>query len=96
MSLLVSGVLWNKVEIFSAEDESAVHFGGDDGAGKDASTDGYKASKWALLVCESSELVLMIWFLIHLQQAVSRTKLLSDLKQCSYIPISDKHSKFLN
>jgi hypothetical protein len=33
VSLLISGVLRDEMEVFSADDESAVHFGGDDGAG---------------------------------------------------------------
>jgi hypothetical protein len=32
VSLLVSGVLGDEMKVFSADDESAVHFGGDNGA----------------------------------------------------------------
>ena len=53
VSLLVSGVLGDEVKVFSADDECAVHLGGNDGAGQDTSTDGDETSKWALLVCEN-------------------------------------------
>lgn len=51
MALLVTGVLWDEVKVFAANDESSVHLGGDDSSGKDTATDGNKASEWALLVC---------------------------------------------
>lgn len=52
VSLLVSGVLGDEVEIFSADDESSVHFGGNHGASQDTATDGDETSEWALLVCK--------------------------------------------
>ena len=51
VSLLVSGVLWNEMEIFSADNEGTVHLGGNDGACQDTTTDGNETSEWALLVC---------------------------------------------
>ena len=51
VSLLISGVLGDEVEVFSADDECAVHLGGNDGTGQDTATDGNEASEWALLVC---------------------------------------------
>lgn len=39
VSLLVSSVLGDEVEVFSADDESAMHFRGDDGASEDTATD---------------------------------------------------------
>jgi hypothetical protein len=53
VSLLVSGVLGDEMEVFSADDECAVHLGGNNGTGKDAATDGDETSEWALLVCKS-------------------------------------------
>ena len=50
VSLLISGVLGDEVEVFSADDECAVHLGGNDGAGQDTATNGHKASEWALLI----------------------------------------------
>jgi hypothetical protein len=40
VSLLVSGVLWDEVEVFAADDEGSVHLGGYDSSGEDTSTDG--------------------------------------------------------
>ena len=39
VSLLVTGVLWDEVEVFSADDEGSVHLGGDNSSGQDTSTD---------------------------------------------------------
>ena len=52
MSLLVSGVFGDEVEVFSADDEGSVHLGGHDGSGQDTATDGDEAGERALLVCE--------------------------------------------
>jgi hypothetical protein len=51
VSLLVSGVLGDEVEVFSADDEGTVHLGGNDGAGQDTATDGDETGEGALLVC---------------------------------------------
>lgn len=51
VSLLVSGVFGDEVEVFSSDDEGTVHLGGNDGAGKDATTDRDHAGEWAFLVC---------------------------------------------
>ena len=50
VALLVTGVLWNEVKVFSADDEGTVHLGRNDSAGQDTATDGDKAGEWALLV----------------------------------------------
>ena len=50
VALLVSRVFRDEVEVFAADDESSVHFGGDDGASEDTATDGDFASERALLV----------------------------------------------
>lgn len=52
VSLLISGILGDVVEVFTADDESTVHLGGNDGAGQDTTTDGDLASEGALLVCK--------------------------------------------
>jgi len=39
------------VEVLAADDECAVHLGGNDGAGEDTATDGDLAGERALLVC---------------------------------------------
>ena len=44
-------VLGDVVEVVPADDEGAVHFGGDDLASQDTATDGDVASEGALLVC---------------------------------------------
>jgi hypothetical protein len=51
VSLLVSGVLGDEVEIFSADDQGSVHLGGNDGAGEDTASDRNHASEGAFLVC---------------------------------------------
>jgi hypothetical protein len=51
VSLLVTGVLGDEMEVFSADDQSSVHLGGNDGAGQDTATDRDETGEWALLVC---------------------------------------------
>lgn len=53
VALLVTGVLWDEVEVLAADDEGSVHLGGDDGSGEDTATDRHLADEWALLVCEA-------------------------------------------
>lgn len=50
MPLLVTVVLGDEVEVWSADDETSVHLGGDDGSGEDTATDGDLAGEGALLV----------------------------------------------
>jgi hypothetical protein len=59
VSLLISSVLGDEVEVFSADNESAVHFGGDNGARQDTATNGNEAGERALLVYESFKSVLL-------------------------------------
>ena len=56
MALLVTVVLGDVVEVFSPDDQSTVHLGGDDGAGQDTATDRDEAGEGALLVCRRSSL----------------------------------------
>ncbi len=51
MSLLISGVFGDEVEVFAADDKGSVHFGGDDGACEDTATDRNFAGEGAFLVC---------------------------------------------
>jgi len=51
VSLLVTGVLGNEVEVLAANDKSTVHLRGNNGASEDTSTDGNKTSERAFLVC---------------------------------------------
>ena len=51
VSLLISGVFGDKVEVFSTDDEGSVHLGGDDSSGQDTTTDGNETGERALLVC---------------------------------------------
>jgi len=39
VSFLISRVLGDVVEVFAADDQGTVHFGGDDSAGEDTATD---------------------------------------------------------
>jgi len=50
VSLLVSGVLGDEVEVFSADDQGSVHLCRNDGAGKDTTSDRNHAGERALLV----------------------------------------------
>jgi hypothetical protein len=50
VSFLVTGVLGDEVEVFSADDEGSMHLGGNNGASQDTATDGDKTGEWALLV----------------------------------------------
>lgn len=52
VSLLITGVLGDEVKVFAADDERAVHLGGNDSARKNTATDGDLAGEWALAVCE--------------------------------------------
>ena len=64
MSLLVSGVFWDEVKVFSADNESSVHLGRDNGSGQDTATDGDETSEWALLVYNTQMLAFLpptIW-----------------------------------
>jgi hypothetical protein len=51
VSLLVTGVLWDEVKVFSADNEGTVHLGGNNSSGQDTTTDGNEAGERALLVC---------------------------------------------
>lgn len=53
VALLVTGILGDEVEVLAADDDGAVHLGGNDGAGQDTATDGDEAGEGALLVCRS-------------------------------------------
>lgn len=50
VSLLIPGVFGDKVEIFSADNEGAVHFGGDDGARQNTTADADFAGERAFFV----------------------------------------------
>lgn len=52
MSLLVTGVLGNEVEVLATDDDGTVHLGGHNGAGQDTATDGDETGEGALLVCQ--------------------------------------------
>lgn len=55
MTLLVSLVLWNVVEVVTANDEGSVHLGGDDDTAEDTATDRHETGEWALLVCKNAK-----------------------------------------
>lgn len=48
--LLVTVVLGDVVEVFTADDDGTVHLGRDDTAGQDTATDGDQTGEGALLV----------------------------------------------
>lgn len=51
VSLLISGVFGDVVEVFAADDDGTVHLGGDDGSGQNTATDGDHTGEGAFLVC---------------------------------------------
>jgi hypothetical protein len=62
VALLVTGVLGDEVEVLAADDEGAVHLGGNDGAGQDTATDRDEAGERALLVCWRTESAIQSFF----------------------------------
>lgn len=52
VSLLISSVFGDEVEVLATDDEGSVHLGGDDGSGQDTATDGDETGEGALLVCK--------------------------------------------
>lgn len=54
MSSLVSVVLWNVVQVLSADDDRSAHLGRHDLSGQDTATNGDESGPWALLVCKSA------------------------------------------
>lgn len=50
VAFLISRIFWDEVKVFAANDESAMHFGGDDGASEDTAADGDFAGERAFLV----------------------------------------------
>jgi hypothetical protein len=59
VSLLISGVFGDEVEVFSADNEGSVHLGRNNSSGQDTTADGNETGEWALLVCKSRTLVLV-------------------------------------
>jgi hypothetical protein len=57
MSLLVSGIFGNEVKVFSSNNDGSVHFGGDNLAGKDSTSNRDHTGEWAFLVYSSSKSV---------------------------------------
>lgn len=54
VSLLVSCIFRDEVEVFSADDQGSVHLCGDDGASEDSASNGDHAGEWAFLVWEQT------------------------------------------
>jgi len=50
VSLLVSSIFGDEVEVLSADDQGSVHLGRDDGSGEDTATDRDHTGEWAFLV----------------------------------------------
>jgi len=53
VSLLVTRVLGDVVEVLATDDQGSVHLGGNDGTGQDTATDRDETGERALLVCRS-------------------------------------------
>lgn len=52
VSLLVSRVLGNEMEVFSSDNQGSVHLCGNDCAGEDPASNGDHAGEWIFLVCK--------------------------------------------
>ena len=50
MSLLISVVFWNIVQVLSSDDNGSVHLGGYNGTGQNLSSDGNSTGEWTFLV----------------------------------------------
>jgi len=50
VALFITSVLGDEVEVLATDNDGTMHLGGDDGAGKDTTTDRDQSSEWALLV----------------------------------------------
>ena len=57
VSLLVSSVLGNELEVLASDDDGSVHLGGDDGSGQDTATDRDETGERALLVYRRSSYI---------------------------------------
>lgn len=53
VALLVTAVLGNVVEVFTADDDGTVHLGRHNTASQDTATDGNLTDEGALLVCRT-------------------------------------------
>lgn len=56
VSLLVSGVLRDELEVLASDDNGSVHLGGNDGAGQDTATNRDETGEGALLVYVDSRI----------------------------------------
>lgn len=72
VSLLVAGVLGDEVEVFAADDDSAVHFCADDSAGEDTAADRDEAGEGAFLVCVVR---MLVRFFIHFPFVLEQSSL---------------------
>lgn len=61
VSLLVTGIFRDVVQILSSDNDGSVHLGGDNGASQDTATDRHQTREGALFVCkiESAKLIQM-------------------------------------
>jgi len=50
VTLFISVVLWNEVKVFTTENKSSLHLGGDDNTSKNTTTNRNVTSEWALLI----------------------------------------------
>lgn len=50
VTLLVSCIFGNEVEVFSADDQGSVHLCGDDGASEDSASNRDHTGEWAFLI----------------------------------------------
>lgn len=75
VSLLVSGILGDELEVLASNDDGSVHLGGDNGAGQDTATDGDETSEGALLVYVESRISFIFLVQFFLKFGISSREL---------------------
>lgn len=58
VAFLITGVFGDEVEVLAADDQSTVHFGGDNGASKDSAANADQTGERAFLVCRKRKAAL--------------------------------------
>ena len=90
VSLLVSGVLGHKVQVFSADDQGSVHLCRDNGAGQDTTADRNHAGEGTFLVCTGDEVRINVNVVAGLVTAYFRAMSSSKKNSCKSIISTDQ------
>jgi hypothetical protein len=81
VSLLISGVFGDEMEVLSSDDDGSVHFGGDNGAGQDAASNRDHTSEGTFLVCGYQMLVglSLVPYILPLRSEIESWRRLTDV-----------------